>query len=854
MSARPGRLLQLFFRLVFDVRGLGKSADRLRDEASKGVVVYVLSHRRLFDVLYLNAALLFYRLPVAWFVNSLRLWWLQPLRAMWARLMGRWVQDEPDRLEACVRSGRASLLCLRAAPAEVSVRSGVLGHHLLARLERLSKTLDRPVVFVPLMVMWGRHPIRPSMKTSFMGRLFGPPETPGGIRSLVQFFLYMRRLSVVPGQPIILSEFLAEHEQDRPNLKVARLRWTLQGGLETQRRVTWGPRRKGAAQLRAEILRDRHVREAIDRLADDEGRFVAELRRQADAYLKEIAADFNPYLLRFMRSFMSFVFNRMYSEVDIPDAAVDLMKQTGAKGPLIVLPSHKSHVDYLLISWAMGWKGVAPPLIAAGINLSFWPVGTFFRGSGAFFLRRSFRSNRLYAMIFSEYLTKVLAEGYNLEFFIEGGRSRTGKVLSPKMGMIRWIARATLENRIPECYLLPVDISYEKVVETRAYARELAGGKKRSEDATDLLRAGKVLGGRFGKLSMHPAEPFGLKQALTEAGIEPGCDDAAFNAAVARVAHRIVHDISRAVHVTPTALVASSLLASGKRFVTREYVLAAGLLYGQRVLAGGGILAKGLDEAVQSGTKWSDYADYATDFLVSDGLVERHQGSRDLYYHVKDEARTELAYYRNTLINLVVSEAVVARAVFALERVHGRGSAILVKDLRRRALDLSRLLKKEFVFRVGATFDVIFSDTLAEMVPWGLELEEQSPEMTLVRVSESGRRHLELLSTAIADFCQGYTSATRSLSMLLDGPMTRRHLESKMQDRCLAEFYRGEVTRRESCVRTMFRNAVGLWLETDVLVSAPSRGRSGQVVALSPVFADRSLLEEARKHNSFFAW
>ncbi len=839
--ARPSALLSLFFRAFFDPRDLDRVAERLRNATEGATVVYVLSHVRLFDVLFLNAAFLARRLPLALYVAAVRLWFLQPLRSLWAWLHGGRKLDPVDRFERVLRSGRASLLFLRPPPGTLAGGGGPLGQEHLQRLLEIRGELGRPVVLVPVVVLWGLHPVRPSLRDSALGKIFGPPETPGRIRSFVQFFLYLRRLLVLVGRPISLSEFVEEHSGEPVRVQARRLRWALSRELERQRRVMLGPKRKGARRIRQEILASPRVREEIHRIADAEGMSEKEALARAEAYLKEISADIGPMAIRFLRLLLTIAFRRMYSRIEVSKEVVERLRAVTQEGPVLLLPSHKSHVDYLFVSWVMGTNGIAPPLIAAGINLSFWPIGPIFRHSGAFFLRRRFRGNRLYAFIFAEYLAKVLSEGYSIEFFIEGGRSRTGKVLPPKLGMLRWIAQAAVEDRVPEVQILPIDISYDRVVETRSYARELAGGSKRKEDVGDLFRAGRVLGSTYGRVAMYVGNPYGLKETLRAMGAGPEADPRAFDAAVVRLAHKIVYDISRLVRVSPSSLVAAGLLVPGTRHVPRTYVHAAARFVAQRVLASGGVLADQVLEAAEDEAAWERTMDAALDLMRREGVVSWHWGSRELYCRVEDEARPILAYYRNNLVNLVVAEALMARAYFSLDPRGERGWVPL-RELRRATLQLSRLFKKEFVYRVGATFDVIFRETLSGMLGWAFLLAED-PDGDRVVAQPGGRRHLELLGALVADFAEAYWGLARGLKMLLSGPMPRRSLERRLHEHLRREHHRGILHRREACIRPMCRNALDLWSEEGVLKTLAGRARSGPVFALAEEYASEESLD-----------
>src|SRR5262249_55366447 len=394
--------------------------------------------------------------------------------------------------------------------------------------------------------------------------------------------LLRRGSSVRMGSPLAVSGFLAEHTGERDEVLSRRLRWELSGRIEGERSVVLGPPRKPARRLIREIMRSRRLIAEVGEIAAREGITPDEVRKRVSRYLKEIAADIRSWTLRLIRPMLGYVWNRIYDGIDIDRAGLDKVREAARRGPLILCPSHKSHVDYLVLSYVFNVEGLAVPHIAAGANLSFWPLGFLFRRGGAFFLRRTFKGNPLYAATFRAYVRKLVDERVAIEFFIEGGRSRTGKLLGPKLGLLGMICEAAKarESRLPQ--VVPISILYEKVIEEKSYADELGGGEKKEESVGGLLGARKVLTRRYGRVDIQFDEPFDLIDALGEVP-----DDAALRAAVRRVSHRIMYGITRVTAVSPSALWAAALLAPGTRAVSREAADQAMALLEQRARRAG---------------------------------------------------------------------------------------------------------------------------------------------------------------------------------------------------------------------------------------------------------------------------
>ncbi len=232
------------------------------------------------------------------------------------------------------------------------------------------------------------------------------------------------------------------------------------------------------------------------------------------------------------------------------------IKAISQKGPIVFVPCHKSHVDYLMLPYLMYRNNMAVPYIAAGANLSFWPIGPIFRALGAFFLRRTFRGNVLYSKVFSEYIHQVLLEGYNIKIFIEGTRSRTGKLIMPKLGFLSILMNAYKNGACDDLVFAPIYIGYDHVLEEKSYLHEIEGGKKEPESFLQVVSARKFLKNRYGKIYIKFHPTISLNKLLEQDGTrfdEMLTKDQ--NALCRNMGHRIINAINTVTVITPHALV-----------------------------------------------------------------------------------------------------------------------------------------------------------------------------------------------------------------------------------------------------------------------------------------------------------
>lgn len=803
MVDRPGAVLRFLFKRLFAAIEFGEAeAARIRDAAARGPVVYVLRTVSYIEYLYFNYALSRHGLPLARFANGgVRTVLLWPVRvafvlavALWRLARGARLEPEEATVARFVESGQAVLLFLRPyrhflgdARAAARVRGRFM--ETLIELQRRLGARGRALQLVPMALIWGHPAIRPGGRGT-LDALFGEPESPGRIRAFWQFVRHHRSSVVKVAEPIDLREFL-RGEPDRTDEGLARrLRFELSGSIERERRVLVGPPAKTPRRVRWEVMRSRRLAETIGRMPGDRQANI----RKAERYLLEIAAMPTRWMFEIVRRLLSVVFARIYEGIDIDEAGLERIREAARRGPLLILPSHRSHVDYLIASYTFYERQIAPPHIAAGANLTFFPMGFIFRHAGAFFLRRSFHGNVLYSAVFSAYVRRLLRDGFNLEFFIEGTRSRTGKALPPRLGLLGIVADAVVDGDAPNLQAVPIAISYEKVVEEGSYAAEAVGGEKKKESFGALLKARRVLRSRYGRIDMQVGELFSVADALAEAGAPRGADESARRQAVRRLGHRVIYNMARATAVTPSALVASAALAGGGRALPRReldrrirWLADVARDAGARFAAA---LVDDMDGALGR----------AIDLLASDGDLELRGAGDDQLVVVVDERRSRLEFYKNNAIHALGDASIVARAVLAA----GAPERAAVRD---KALTASRLLKRELVYRPGKGFDAVFAETLGELERRGW-LRQAGGDR--IEITENGRTALPILAGLTASYLESYRVVVRALAA---------HPEAGHKELLAAgerAFLLGEITRREAVSRPIFESAVAFLKEGGV--------------------------------------
>ena len=338
--------------------------------------------------------------------------------------------------------------------------------------------------------------------------------------------------------------------------------------FQRKRQSMTGPTLLERQELNNSVLGSDAVRRAMAEESRSKKISHEQAKERAQSYVTEIAADYREGLIRFGDRLLTRIWNKIYNGISVGHA--ERIRELAANGHEIVyVPCHRSHMDYLLLTYVIYHEGMVTPHIAAGINLNFWPVGKVFRRGGAFFLRRSFAGNKLYTAVFREYLELLFNKGYSVKYYPEGGRSRTGRLIPPKTGMLAMTIQAMLKGVNRPVSIVPVYIGYENVMEVKSYLNELKGSKKKKESNWQVFSAIRKLK-NYGHGYVNFGEPIQLNQFLEShvpnwrdcRNAEPEKKPAWLTPAVNELANNVMTRINRAAALNGMALSSLCLLSS----------------------------------------------------------------------------------------------------------------------------------------------------------------------------------------------------------------------------------------------------------------------------------------------------
>jgi glycerol-3-phosphate O-acyltransferase len=523
---------------------------------------------------------------------------------------------------------------------------------------------DFDLDLVPVAIFWGRAP---NKEPSLWRMLFADDwALVGRFKRLLNVLFNGHNTLVYFGDPIRLRDAL-EEGLSKPR-SVRRILRALRTALRAQRVSTIGPDLSHRRTLVAHILNTRDVRRAVRTEMQSRAAAGRPLKRRAAMllarkYALEIAANYSQPFITFMALVLGHLWNRLYDGVEFEH--VENLRAVGDGAEIIYVPCHRSHMDYLLLSYVVYRKGFAVPHIAAGINLNLPLIGRFLRKGGAFFLRRTFKGNALYAVVFGNYLSFMMERGHPLEYFIEGGRSRTGRLLAPRAGMLAMTVRSFVRHPKRPVVFIPVYFGYERIAEGRTYIGELSGRPKEKESLAGLVRAAaSVLRKKFGKVHVNLGAPIVLREVLekhnpgwreadSEEAQAHGAGAAAdwMSAAIGELGISVLAGINAAAAVTPVNLIAMVMLATPRQSIPEAVLCGQLELYREllRLAPYGPLVTVSTDD----GATMIRYAQ-------SMGMITRQAHPLGDIMRMDQERAVLATYYRNNVLHLFAMPSLIA--------------------------------------------------------------------------------------------------------------------------------------------------------------------------------------------------
>ncbi|XP_044866834.1 dihydroxyacetone phosphate acyltransferase isoform X4 [Mauremys mutica] len=572
--------------------------------------------------------------------------------------------------------------------------------------------------------------------------------------------------------------------------------------------------------IKDSVLQSEQVQYVIKQLSKEMGESTDIIQEEAIEILDEMGHNLHIGAIRFFAFSLSKIFKRLFQRVCVNEEGIQKLQQAIQEHPVVLLPSHRSYIDFLMLSYLLYTYDLALPVIAAGMDfLGMKIVGELLRRSGAFFMRRTFGGNRLYWAVFAEYVKTMLRNGYApIEFFLEGTRSRTAKTLTPKFGLLSIVMEPFFKREVFDTYLVPISISYERILEESLYAYELLGVPKPKESTSGLLKARKILSDNFGSIHVYFGQPVSLR-TLASGRI----DRCPYRLVPRHLPQRLSEDIQEFV----TDVAYKMELLQIENMVLSPWVLIASVLLQNlpaidfELLVEKTLWLKGLTQAFGGFLEWPDNlcANKAvtSSLALHSNIVSLVNGQVVLNdVRVEDGATEELVFkralsilmcgaYRNQLLNVFVRPSLVAVALqmkqsFRKEEIYS--CFIFLRDI----------FSDEFIFFPGIALkdfeEGCFLLTKCDVI-------QVTPQEILV--TERGNSVAVFLAALFRPFMEGYQIISRYLSKETKEAFTEKQFILGIRNFAFQLLQSGSTQCYEVLSSDLQKNALAAFVRLDVV-------------------------------------
>jgi glycerol-3-phosphate O-acyltransferase len=834
------RLINFFFGRFFRKMGFDSTYEnKIRELSEKGTVVYIMRYRSPFDFMIFNYLYYIKGLPLAYFGNDITSlhylplfgWLYQFTVRLGAKLKLTTYKPLPGDAEVLGRvteQGDSSIIFLkkplmRLRPTPIEKKG------LLEALFKANVRTGRPVFLLPQVILWTKKPRTPSK--SVLDIVLGESDKPSRLRKTIMFWLNFRSAFIKYGDPIEVSDFSSQtpHFSDRQLAR--KLRHKLLAELYREERTILGPPVRNRQVAINSVLLSRDLRDDLIIAARNADKPLHWAYGEARNNLEEIVSNYRTTVIEVLDHVLTPIWNRIFEGFALDQQGLEKVKLAAKKAPIILIPAHRSHADYLILSYIFWHNNLTPPHIAAGVNLSFWPLGVAFRNAGAFFIRRSFKDNEIYSAAFEHYMRYLMREGFPLEFFIEGTRSRSGKSLQPKLGMLQTLMNSVARQAVKDAYFIPVGITYEKIIEGGEYIGELKGGDKKKERLGGLIKTPTVLRSRYGQVYINFDDPISYCDFEKHYGrqwtdLEP--HDQRLMAA--ELANKICYGFNKVITVTPTALIAIVMLSHHKRGITYNNLLNRCELLIKFLQYRKAPMSASLANPGES-------LDKALKILVDSKIIQQIEIEQERIFSIEEDKRMALDYYKNTIIHFFITTSFLANIIVSLD-----SDSFSLQEANDKFNFLMNLLKREFIYRTKISTDQYFNEVIDYFISEGV-IESSADRATFTLLDN--RNLLSQFKVLALNFIESYYIVLETAQILEQGPMEEKEFLKQILVRGQRHYAIGDILRYEALAKINLQSATAYFVKEE-LFEKEKRKRRADLISLVDDDRRKTLIKEIR--------
>jgi glycerol-3-phosphate O-acyltransferase len=645
---------------------------------------------------------------------------------------------------------------------------------------------------IPVRVVWMPPKAKGGRRAVRWTDVFQPgdPRDPRGVRArwIRNFSRDRVRLIAARGafSADVAADYAVSGQVDPLSSYVTRRAWSV---LDQAERRLRGNRYKIPRFVPEAILSRKEFLDAIDQVSLETNMDVETGRANAERYLREIAATHSPYVIDLIANGIHKLYSQGYGGIRYDEGQVRMVAELGQEHPVIFLPSHRSNLDRLSLQFMLWENDLPPNHTAGGINMNFFPIGPMMRRTGVFFIRRSFKDNRLYKTVLKGYLDYLIEKRFPLEWYLEGGRSRSGRLGAPHFGLLSYVVDSLRRGKTDDIELIPVSIAYDQIQDVPDYALEAQGKGKQKESLGWLFRAVRSLRQRYGDIYIRFGEPVSVAAGL--ASIDPE-DESSIG--LLKLAFEVMYRIGRVTPITPTALVTVALLAARGNARNAEQ-----LAEDCKELSDF-VMVRGLPVTEDLNLSDPIRVTSILDWLAEHKNVSSHSAVGRRVFWLDEDQMVRIAYYRNVIVHFFVPRALAEMALNALAQSDDPAADQVDGTI----LKLRDLLKYEFFFQEKQEFlDSISADVAMDVPDWRRRLEIEGAAAVLSAMGPP------VAQWAVLPFLDAYQVVGDELENTR-GTFNEKAFLKACLDRARMYRIEGRVISGESASLIMFKSALSL--------------------------------------------
>lgn len=537
-------------------------------------------------------------------------------------------------------------------------------------LAQLSQRLERAgsdCLIIPVRVAWRISGFDKDRPLRLRDLLFGDPRMPGALRARAILLRDRRRAQCLMGEPATLAAMRARFAQviGSPDGDPAAgfVSWVARQAaltLEVEERGVRGTRYKVPRFVADSLAASPRFRSSIAALAAEQDRHPRDLMPEARKYMKEVISTPSALFLDLRARLERFMMTQGYDKGFRYDPAeLEALREMIRTKPTVLLFTHKTYLDGVTPNALFYDNDMTMLHSFGGINLDFFGIGTLFRRSGMIFIRRSFNDLPVYKVVLRQYIAYLLEKRFPMSWALEGTRSRLGKLMPPKYGILKYVIDAAHHGGIEDLHIVPFVTSFDLIRDVEEYAAEQTGRAKQPESLAWFIGYLKSLREPMGRVRIDLGKPV----------VVPVAPDPEDRRALERIAFDASVSANRATPLTVTSIMCLVLLGTAPRGATAEELARVTRLLADWARARGIRLAEELAEFDRAAIRAT------ADTLVNSGLILRDDAGRDTVYTIDPAKHPMASYYRNSVIHHFLDKTLIELALFKLDEEGGEDAA-----------------------------------------------------------------------------------------------------------------------------------------------------------------------------------